>query len=160
MAKVKIDKEKLNNRKILKNRKAFHEYEILESFEAGIVLQGTEVKSIRQGRISVKPSYAAFSGTELFVYHMNIAPYDHRGYADHDPERPRKLLLHKKQLARLSGAIALKGLTLVPLSVYMTRGRVKVEVGLCRGKKLYDKRESIKKKTMERESKRELKRHM
>ncbi|MDZ7371646.1 MAG: SsrA-binding protein SmpB [candidate division KSB1 bacterium] len=141
----------------LVNRKAFSEYEILERFEAGIALVGTEVKSLRQGRASFKDSYAKALNNELWLVNFHITPYDHGGYANHDPFRPRKLLLHRYEIKRLIGKIEEKGLTLVPLKVYFKNGRVKIELALARGKKIYDKRQDIAKRDMTREAQRELK---
>lgn len=133
------------------NRKARFEYFIMESMEAGIVLQGTEVKSIRQGKINLQESYATVDNGEVTLWDCHISPYDHCGFTNHDPKRPRKLLLHKKEILKLFVKLQIKGLTLVPLKVYFTRGKVKVQVGLAKGKKNYDKREDIKRKDMQRE---------
>lgn len=152
-----MDKHALNNRQIVFNRRALHNYELHETYEAGIVLKGTEVKSIRHGRISIKEAYASFEGTELYVHNMHIAEYDHRGYSQHDPMRDRKLLLHKYELRKLYGAVTQKGLTLVPIKVYLKKGKVKIELALCKGKKTHDKREELRKKDMEREIQREMK---
>lgn len=141
----------------LTNRRAFHDYEIMEKVEAGIVLHGTEVKSIRQGKASFKDCYAKVIEGELWIVNMHITPYDYGGYANHDPVRPRKLLLHKYEIKRLIGKIEEKGLTLVPLRLYFKSGRVKVELGLARGKKLHDKRKSIAERDLNREAQRELK---
>ena len=141
----------------LTNRRAFHDYEILEKFEAGIVLHGTEVKSIRQGKASFKDCYAKVIDEELWLVSMHITPYDHGGYANHDPVRNRKLLLHKYELKKLIAKIEEKGLTLVPLRLYFKNGYVKVELGLARGKKVHDKRKDIAARDMNREAQRELK---
>ena len=141
----------------LKNRRAFHDYEILEKFEAGVVLLGTEVKSIRLGKASFKDCYAKVIDEELWLVNMHITPYDHGGYANHDPVRNRKLLLHKYELKRLIGKIEEKGLTLVPLRMYFKGGYVKVELGLARGKKIHDKRKAIAARDMTRDAQRELK---
>ncbi len=156
---MSIDKHKLNNRLIVENRRAYHNYEIIEKYEAGIELKGTEVKSVRQGKISIKEAYASFEGAELFVYHLHIAPYDHSGYSKHDPDRPKKLLLHKYELRKLYGAVTRRGFTIIPLKVYLKNGKVKVEIALCKGKKLYDKREDIKRRELEREAQREWKKY-
>lgn len=135
------------------NRKATHDYEVLERFEAGIALQGTEVKSLRdQSSISFRDSYADFKDNELWLVGAHIAPYSHGNIYNHPPERRRKLLMHRQQILKLKQRVDEKGLTLVPLKLYFTRGLVKVQIGLCRGKHSYDKRDSIK----ERESKREV----
>jgi SsrA-binding protein len=137
---------------IATNRRARHEYEILETYEAGLVLRGTEVKSLREGQVNFKDSYAAIQREEAWLHGCHIAPYHHGTDANHDPERSRKLLLHRRELSRLLGKIAERGLTLVPLRLYFKEGRAKLEIGLARGKKLHDKRQSIR----EREARREL----
>ncbi|MBV8689177.1 MAG: SsrA-binding protein SmpB [Candidatus Eremiobacteraeota bacterium] len=137
------------------NRRARYEYEILESIEAGIALTGTEIKAIRAGGISLAESYARVRDGELWLLGMHVPPYKEGSFANHDPVRPRKLLLHKAQIVRLGGRAAEKGLTIVPLRLYFTRGKAKVEIGLARGKKLWDKRRA----TAERELQRELARH-
>ncbi len=152
-----IDKHKLNNRQIVFNRRALHNYELIETYEAGIVLKGTEVKSIRNGRISIKEAYASFEGAELYIHSMHIPEYDHRGYSQHDPLRDRKLLLHKYELRKLYGAVTLRGLTLIPIKIYLKQGKVKAQIALCKGKKTHDKREELRKKDMEREMQREIK---
>ncbi|RPH94593.1 MAG: SsrA-binding protein SmpB [Calditrichaeota bacterium] len=139
------------------NKKAFHDYEILEKYEAGIVLQGTEVKAVRQGRASFKDSYAKVINEELWVVNLHISPYDHGGYSNHDPLRQRKLLLHKDEIRRLIGKIEERGLTLAPLKIFFKNGRVKMELGLARGKKLHDKRQDIAKRDQARDAQRELK---
>lgn len=137
---------------IATNKSAYHNYEILETLEAGIALTGSEVKSIREGRISLNESYAEFNGEELYLVDCNISPYHAANVFNHEPLRPRKLLLHKKELKRLAGKVQEKGLTLVPTKVYFNdRGLVKVELALARGKKTYEKREAIKKRDVERE---------
>ncbi|RJP74428.1 MAG: SsrA-binding protein SmpB [Candidatus Abyssobacteria bacterium SURF_17] len=139
------------------NRKARHNYEIIESFEAGMVLQGTEVKSLREGRMSLKDSYATVDNGEIFLVNAHISPYSHGNIQNHDPLRGRKLLLHKAEIKRLTGKTEEKGLTMIPLKVYFSRGRAKVELALARGKKEYDKREAIKRRDADREIERELK---
>jgi len=141
---------------VAENRKARHDYFIDETYEAGISLVGTEVKSMRAGKVNLRDSYADVSNNEVFVHHMHISPYDPGSRFNHDPERPRKLLLHRQEIKRLLGQTTQKGYTLVPLRVYFKRGRVKVEVALARGKKLYDKREEIAKRDADREIAREL----
>jgi SsrA-binding protein len=134
------------------NRKALHDFEILESFEAGVVLLGTEVKSIREGRTNLRDSYARVDKGEVFAFNIHISPYSHRGYVDHEPLRKRKLLLHKAEIRKLIGKTVEKGLTLVPLRMYLKNGRVKLAVGLARGKKAHDKRETIKRREVDRET--------
>ncbi len=143
------------------NRKARHEYEILETLETGIVLTGTEVKALREGRCNLEDSYAAFlepGSHELWLLNLHIGPYSHAAAHDnHEPRRPRKLLLHKRQAIRLRSKVQEKGLTLVPLALYFSGPYVKVELALARGKKLYDRREEIRRRDMERELRRSLK---
>ena len=140
------------------NRKARFNYHILETVEAGIELKGTEVKSIRAGKVSLVDGFCRIRGGEIYLYGANISPYENAGYAVHDPMRPRRLLLHSREIARLAGKVSQKGLTLVPTKMYFKRGWTKVEIGLAKGKQLYDKRESIKKRETEREMKRALRR--
>ncbi len=144
---------KKGGRKIVcKNRKARHEYEILDTLEAGLVLLGPEVKSLRDGRANLTDAYASFEKGEAFLHNVHISPYPHAANIGAlDPTRPRKLLLHKREIKRLMGKTQEKGLTLIPLSIYFRNGKAKVELALARGKKIWDKRESIKRKTMDRE---------
>ncbi len=143
---------------LAKNRKAYHNYFIEEKIEAGIVLTGTEVKSCREGKISFKDSYCDFEDGELYIKGLYIAPYRHASQVfNHDPERDRKLLLHKNELRRLIGKIKEKGYTIVPLAFYLKGNRIKVEIALARGKKLYDKREAERKRDLERMVRSELK---
>ena len=135
---------------IAKNPTARHNYEILETYEAGIVLSGTEIKSIRNGRVNLKDSYASIEKGEVFVHSMHISPYEHGNIFNKDPFRDRKLLLNKTQIRKLIGLISQKGYTLVPISLYFKGSYVKVELGVGKGKKLYDKREDLKKKDQER----------
>ena len=137
---------------IAENRKAFHDYLILETFETGLVLRGTEVKSIREGNVNLRDSFARIENGEVFVYGLHIQPYSHRGYADHEPLRPRKLLLHAHEIRKLIGKTVERGMTLVPLRMYFKNGKVKVALGLARGKQLHDKRETIKKREVDRET--------
>jgi SsrA-binding protein len=139
------------DRPIATNRRARHEYEILETVEAGIVLRGTEVKSLRDGLVNFKDSYASVRNGEGWLLGCHINPYSHGTDANHDPERDRKLLLHKKEIDRLGGKISEKGLTLVPLRLYFKDGRAKVELGLARGKKLHDKRATLREREVRRE---------
>jgi SsrA-binding protein len=137
---------------IAENRKAFHDYHILDTWEAGMVLLGTEVKSIREGRVNLRDSYARVERGEVWLYNVNISAYSHRGYADHEPLRQRKLLMHRDEIRKLIGKTTEKGMTLVPLRMYFKNGRVKVAIGLAKGKKEYDKRETIKRRETERET--------
>lgn len=141
------------------NKKAYHDYFILEKLEAGIALQGTEVKSIREGRINLKDSYAIVKTGEIFLFNCHISPYSHGNRENHDPTRSRKLLLHRGEIRKLIGKSQEKGLTLVPLRVYLTRGRIKLELGVARGKKLYDKRETERRKEADREARVAMKHH-
>ena len=137
---------------IAENRKAFHDFHLLESFEAGLVLLGTEVKAIREGRVNLRDSFARLEDGEVFLYNVNISSYSHRGYADHEPLRRRKLLLHRDEIRKLIGKTVEKGMTLIPTRLYFKNGRVKVAVSLARGKKEYDKRETIKRRETDRET--------
>ncbi|MBQ1291185.1 MAG: SsrA-binding protein SmpB [Lachnospiraceae bacterium] len=142
---------------IANNKKAYHDYFIEEKYECGIVLYGTEIKSIRQGKVSIKEAYVSVDHGEAFVEGMNISPYEKGNIFNRDPLRKRKLLLHKAEIAKLAGAVQVKGYTLIPLQVYLKGGRCKIEVGLARGKKLYDKREDLRRKELNRESERDYK---
>ncbi len=142
---------------IANNKKAFHDYFIDETYEAGVALHGTEVKSMRMGKCSVKESFIRIENGEVFVYGMHISPYEKGNIFNKDPLRVKKLLMHKYEINKLAGKIAEKGYTLVPLQVYFKNGRVKVEIGLARGKKLYDKRQDIARKDQRRETQREFK---
>jgi SsrA-binding protein len=137
---------------IAENRKAFHDYHLLETFEAGIALLGTEVKAIREGRVNLRDSFARVEDGEVYLYNVNISPYSHRGYADHEPMRRRKLLLHRSEILKLIGKTVEKGMTLVPVRMYFKNGRVKVAISLAKGKKEYDKRETVKRRETERET--------
>ncbi len=136
---------------IAENRKARHNYHIDEVIETGMVLKGTEVKSLRQGRVNLKDSYARIKNGEVFVHQMHIGLYPFAYYNNHEPLRPRKLLLHKREIDRLSGKVNEKGITLIPLRIYFTRGKVKLALGLARGKRAYDKRETIRRRDEQRE---------
>jgi len=140
------------------NRRAFFNYEILDKAEAGIALRGTEVKSIREGNVNLRDSFARIENGEVFVYGLHIQPYSHRGYADHEPLRPRKLLLHAHEIRKLIGKTVERGMTLVPTRMYFKNGRVKVALGLARGKQTHDKREAIKKRETDRETRAAVKR--
>ncbi len=133
------------------NKKAFHDYHIEESYEAGIALQGTEVKSLRLGKANLKDSYVRIEDGEAFLYNTHISPYPFGHQSNHDPERTRKLLLHKREIRRLAGKIQERGYTLIPLKIYLKRGIIKIELGLAKGKTLYDKREELKRKAAARE---------
>ena len=136
---------------ITNNRKAFHDYLIEDSIEAGLVLTGTEIKSIRQGKVNIRDSYARPQDGDLWLLNTHIAQYTEGNRYNHEPTRPRKLLLHRKELRMLSAAVERKGLTLVPLKMYLKNGRAKVEIGIATGKKLHDKRKSMIKREMDRE---------
>ena len=143
---------------IAENRKAYHDYHILETYETGVVLLGTEVKSIREGRVNLRDSFARAENGEVFVYNIHIQPYSHRGYAEPDPVRQRKLLLHAHEIRKLIGKTVEKGMTLVPLRMYFKNGRVKLALGLAKGKQLHDKREAIKRRETDRETRAAVKR--
>ncbi len=149
-------KEK-NNRLIANNKKAYHDYFIEETYEAGIALHGTEVKSLRMGKCSIKESFIRIDGYEVTIYGMHISPYEKGNLFNRDPLRPRRLLLHKKEINKLRAALTRQGYTIVPLRVYFRDALVKVQIGVAKGKKLYDKRESIAKNDQRREAEREFK---
>jgi SsrA-binding protein len=138
------------------NRKAYHDYFIQETLEAGMSLLGTEVKSLREGRVNLKEGYVAIKDNEAFLLNCHISPYSHGNLQNHEPLRPRKLLLHRKEINRLWGALTQKGLTLLPLKIYFKKGKAKVEIGLAKGKREYEKRATIK----EKEDRREIERHL
>lgn len=142
---------------VANNKKAYHDYFIEEKYETGIVLHGTEVKSMRMGKCSIKEAFIRIENGEMFVYGMHVSPYEKGNIFNKDPLRVKKLLLHKAQINKLTGQISEKGYTLVPLQVYFKNGRAKVEIGLAKGKKLYDKRQDIAKKDQKREAEKELK---
>ncbi len=147
-------KDRFRNDVSIKNRKAYHEYEILDDFEAGMVLKGTEIKSIREGKVSLPEAYCHIHGDEVFVKGMTISPYEQGSFSNHEPTRERKLLLSKKEIEKLKTKTEEKGLTIVPTRLYINnRGFAKLRIGLARGKKLFDKRESLKKKQQDREIK-------
>jgi SsrA-binding protein len=152
-------KDKDNGYKVVAtNRKAFHDYHIEDRFEAGLVLRGTEVKSLREGRVNLQDSYASVDRGEIYLHHCHISPYSHGNIMNHDPLRTRKLLLHRKEINKLLGQTQQKGLTLVPLRIYFSpRGHAKVELALARGKKQYDRREAIKAREAGREVERAMK---
>ncbi len=142
---------------VANNKKAYHDYFIEEKYEAGLVLHGTEVKSLRMGKCSIKEAFIRIENGEMFVYGMHISPYEKGNIFNKDPLRIKKLLLHKQQIRKLIGNSAEKGYTIVPLQVYFKDGRAKIEIGLAKGKKLYDKRQDIAKKDQKREAEKELK---
>lgn len=148
--------KQLGKKVITSNRKAFHEYYVLESYEAGIELAGTEVKSIRAGQVNLKDAFCTVKNGELFVRGMHISPYEHGNIFNKDPVRPRRLLMHKKEILKLNSRVMQDGIALIPLSLYFKDSRVKLELGLCKGKKLHDKRDS----EALRESKRDMDRTM
>ena len=139
---------------ICQNKKAWHNYSVEDRYEAGIALVGTEVKSLREGRANLGDSYGKIKNGEVFLVDAHISPYSHANRFNHDPLRTRKLLLHKKEIRRLIGKVQEKGFTLIPLRLYFSDGKAKVELGLAKGKKLFDKRETLKRKTMERDMER------
>lgn len=141
---------------VCQNRKAFHDYFIEDTLEAGIALSGTEVKSLREGKANLKDSYVLVKGGEVFLLNCHISPYSHGNIMNHDPVRTRKLLLHRKEIDRMSGKAAAKGYTLIPLKIYFKASFAKVEIGLAKGKRLFEKRDTIK----EREAKREIEKAM
>ena len=145
-----MSKKKTSGKIITENRKARHDYFVEETYEAGIELCGTEVKSLRQGTVNLKDSYCDIDGGELFALGVHISPYEQGNIFNKDPLRPKKLLMHKREIMKLTGLVSRDGYTLVPLSLYFKGSRVKMAVGLCRGKKLYDKRESTAKRDAER----------
>lgn len=145
---------------ILRNKKARFEYEIVDTYEAGIVLKGTEVKSIRQKKVSIQESYAKIKNGEAYIIGMNISLYTMGNFFNHDPLRDRKLLLHKQEIKRLTGKLNEKGFTLIPLRMYFKNGRVKLELGLARGKNIHDKRRTIQDRDMKRDMQREMKKYL
>lgn len=149
---------KRGDRKIAQNRRARHEYDVLETFECGIALRGAEVKSMRLGQVSLQDAYARVEGGEVWLLGTRVAPYEYAtGFGSFDPERPRKLLLHRTQIDEIAGRVGRQSLTLVPLSLYIKDGRVKVELALAKGRRLYDKRHALATREAERESAREIK---
>ncbi len=142
---------------VANNKKAYHDYFVDEKIEAGLVLHGTEVKSLRMGKCSIKESFIRIENGEMYVYGMHISPYEKGNIFNKDPLRTKKLLLHKSEISKLLGKTKEKGFTIVPLQVYFKEGRAKMEIGLCRGKKLYDKRQDIAKKDQRREAEKEFK---
>ena len=151
MAGPKTEREKAH-RTIAENRKARHDYHILDTWEAGIALLGTEVKSIREGRVNLRDSYARIDNGEVWMMNVHISPYSHRGYSDHEPTRKRKLLLQRQEIRKLIGRTVERGMTLVPTRMYFKNGHVKIALGLARGKQAHDKRETIKRREADRET--------
>ena len=141
---------------VSQNKKAYHDYFVEETYEAGLELYGTEVKSIREGRVNLKDSWCHIKDGEIFAYGMHISPYEKGNIFNRDPLRPKKLLMHKKEINKLFGLIKQQGYAIIPLSVYFVRGRAKLKIGLCKGKKLYDKREDAAKKSANREIERNM----
>ena len=139
-------------RLVADNRKAYHDYHVLETWEAGIVLLGTEIKAIREGRVNLRDSYARLENGEVWLANVHISPYSHTGYAHHEERRQRKLLLHKHEINKLTGLVREKGLTLVPLQLYFKNGRLKTQLALVKGKQAHDKREAIRKREVDRET--------
>ena len=150
--KARAEDDEESSRPIADNRKAFHDYHILETFEAGIALLGTEVKGIREGQANLRDSYARVDNGEVWLFNVHINPYSHRGYVDHDPKRKRRLLLHKYEIRKLIGKTVEKGLTLVPTKMYFKNGKVKVAIALARGKAVHDKRETLRRREVDRET--------
>ncbi len=149
-----------NSRTVAQNKKAYHDYFVLEEYEAGIELFGTEVKSIREGRVNLKDAWCSIDNGEIFVNGMHISPYEQGNIFNRDPLRKKRLLMHKKEIHKLYGTIKQQGLTLIPLSVYFKKGKAKIKVGLCKGKKIYDKRDVAAKKEANRSIDREIKERM
>jgi SsrA-binding protein len=147
----------MNEKVLCLNKKARHDYSIEESYEAGIALQGTEVKSLRLGKGNLKDSYVHIENEEAFLHNTHISPYPFGHQFNHEPERVRKLLLHKREIRRLMGKTHERGYTLIPLKIYLKRGKIKIEIGLAKGKTLYDKREDLKRRSAEREMERAMK---
>ncbi len=150
----------VNGKEIVNNRHAFHEYHILDKYEAGIALKGTEVKSVMSGRIQLKDSYVSVRDGEVWVLNAHISPYSHGNRENHDPLRTRKLLLHKREILKLEKETSVKGMTLVITRIYLKNGRIKFEVGVAKGKKLYDKRETEMNRTIEKETRQQLKENL
>ena len=150
-----INKDGVKN--VAVNRKAYHNYSILDTYEAGLALKGTEVKSLREGKVSLRESFAQFENNELYLMNMHISPYAFGNIFNVDPKRKRKLLLHRWEIDRLKGQVQEKGLTLVPLRIYFKRGYAKIELALAKGKKLYDKRRALAEKDAQREVEKEIK---
>jgi SsrA-binding protein len=155
----KKEERRKAERIIADNRKAHHDYHLIETFEAGVALVGTEVKAIREGRVNLRDSYARVTGGEVFVHNVHIGSYSSRGYADHEALRPRKLLLHRHEIRKLIGKTVERGMTLVPVRMYFKDGRVKMAISLAKGKQAHDKRETIRRREIDRESRAAIKSH-
>lgn len=153
---IMADKKKEPQKTAAQNKKAWHDYFVEEKYEAGVSLCGTEIKSIRRGAVNLKDSYCSFSGGELFAVGVHISPYEQGNRFNHEPLRDKKLLMHKREIMKLQGLVQQKGYTLIPLSMYFSGSYIKMEIGLCRGKKLYDKRDA----DAERQASRDIDRHM
>ena len=151
MAAEKSDREKAQ-RVVADNRKAFHDYHVLETWEVGLVLLGTEIKAIREGRVNLRDSFARLENGEVWLANVHISPYSHSGYSHHEERRQRKLLLHKHEINKLTGLVREKGLTLVPLQLYFKNGRLKASLALVKGKQTHDKRETIRRREVDRET--------
>ena len=151
MATDKTDREKAQ-RTIADNRKAFHDYHVLDSWEAGVALLGTEVKAIREGSVNLRDSYARLENGEVWLMNVHISPYSHTGYAHHEERRQRKLLLHQREIDKMTGLVREKGLTLVPLQLHFKKGRLKAVLALVKGKQAHDKRETIRRREIDRET--------
>jgi SsrA-binding protein len=151
MTAEKTEREKAQ-RIIADNRKAFHDYHVLDTWEAGVALLGTEVKAIREGRVNLRDSFARLDKGEVWLMNVHISPYSHTGYAHHDERRQRKLLLHRHEIQKMAGQVNQKGLTLVPLQMYFKAGRIKVALALVKGKQAHDKRETIRRREVDRET--------
>ena len=151
MAADKTEREKAQ-RVVADNRKAFHDYHVLETWEAGLVLLGTEIKAIREGRVNLRDSFARVDNGEVWLANVHISPYSHTGYAHHEERRQRKLLMHKHEINKLTGLVREKGLTLVPLQLYFKNGRLKTQLALVKGKQQHDKRETIRRREVDRET--------
>ncbi|HEY7501020.1 MAG TPA: SsrA-binding protein SmpB [Vicinamibacterales bacterium] len=149
---MKKTERELAQQNIAENRKAFHDYLIVDTYEAGVVLQGTEVKAIREGNVNLRDSFGRVEDGEVWIYNVHISPYSHRGYSDHEPTRRRKLLLHRQEIRKLIGKTVERGMTLVPTRMYFKDGRVKIAISLAKGKKAHDKRETIKRREADRET--------
>lgn len=151
MAAEKSDREAAQ-RVVAENRKAFHDYHVIDTWEAGVALLGTEIKSIREGRVNLRDSYARIDNGEVWLQNVHIGPYSHTGYASHEERRQRKLLLHRDEIRKLTGQVAQKGLTLVPLKLYFKKGHLKIALALVKGKQAHDKRETLRRREVDRET--------
>jgi SsrA-binding protein len=148
---AKDDREKANQF-IAENRKALHDYHVLDTWEAGVMLLGTEIKAIREGRVNLRDSFARLDKGEVWLMNVHVSPYSHAGYSHHEERRQRKLLLHREEIRKIAGRVSERGLTLVPLSLYFKKGRVKVSLALAKGKQMHDKRETLRRREVDRET--------